>query len=290
VDDATGEQRRQPSQRAVRVLGRCARMLLGRPRFFGCCGGSRGPIRPRELVGVEQHGRSRRNPLSRPGVRRRHPLHFGGTLNNNRQDKAYSYKASTNTWLRLSNSGLTPRSAPFRYLGRFAFRGLGRPRRQTACAATAALCRAPSGTALANFGAPSARMIAFRRFGLGLSSGSRCGGHHGGQVSLNQAGTLTTTGALYNVGTSVWTTIATWPSMEAHEYGMGVWTGEEFVLWGGRDKQRRDQHRRALGTLSGSGVRTACHVSPRKPRAGSARRQRDCNAQEVRSARWQRDF
>jgi hypothetical protein len=43
-----------------------------------------------------------------------------------------------------------------------------------------------------------------------------------------------TNGATYNSTTNAWATVSSWPSGASHIGGAGVWTGSEFVLWGGR--------------------------------------------------------
>jgi hypothetical protein len=40
--------------------------------------------------------------------------------------------------------------------------------------------------------------------------------------------------ASYDANTRVWTDLGAWPSGSLHLYGVGAWTGSEFVLWGGR--------------------------------------------------------
>ena len=159
---------------------------------------------------------------------------FGGLLNNNRQDKIYSYTPSTDAWGKLANSGLTPRSNPFTVWDGTRLVVWG-GRDDMGLRSDGSYLLGNKWTALAAFGAPSARMIAFRRSGWGFQISPGVIAMIGGQVSLSASATLTTAGALYNVGTSTWTAIPTWISGEAHEYGMGAWTGEEFVLWGGRD-------------------------------------------------------
>jgi hypothetical protein len=42
-----------------------------------------------------------------------------------------------------------------------------------------------------------------------------------------------TDGALYNSTSKTWTAVPTWPSGVSHQWGVGVWTGSEFVLWSG---------------------------------------------------------
>jgi hypothetical protein len=40
-------------------------------------------------------------------------------------------------------------------------------------------------------------------------------------------------GAIYNSTTNSWTGVPAWTSGEAHRFGVGVWMGSEFLLWGG---------------------------------------------------------
>jgi len=159
---------------------------------------------------------------------------FGGMVNNNRQDKNYSYTPSSDTWVKLANSGLTPRSGAFAAWDGTRLVAWG-GRDDMGLRADGSSLLGNKWTALSTFGAPSARMVAFRRSGWSFQVSPGVVAMMGGQVSLSASATLTTTGALYNVGSLVWTAIPSWPSGEAHEYGMGVWTGQEFVLWGGRD-------------------------------------------------------
>ena len=84
-------------------------------------------------------------------------------------------------------------------------------------------------------GAPSARAIAFRRSGWAFQIRPGTVALLGGQTSIVGSGTLATSGYTYDVPNAQWKALADWPSGEVHEYGMGVWTGEEFVIWGGRD-------------------------------------------------------
>ena len=40
-------------------------------------------------------------------------------------------------------------------------------------------------------------------------------------------------GAIYNSATNGWSGVQGWPSAEEHLGAVAVWTGNEFVLWGG---------------------------------------------------------
>jgi len=42
-------------------------------------------------------------------------------------------------------------------------------------------------------------------------------------------------GGIYDIATDKWSAIESWGSGGSHKYGVGVWTGEEFVVWGGYD-------------------------------------------------------
>ncbi len=159
---------------------------------------------------------------------------LGGMINNVRQDKVYSYNASTDTWTSLGQSGLTPRTGGFGIWegSRFVVWG---GRDDNGLCGDGAYLSANKWTPLSTDAAPTPRMITLRRSGWTFEIRPGLIGLLGGQISAALTGGLATDGATYDVDTSVWTAIAGWPSMEAHDYGMGVWTGAEFVLWGGRD-------------------------------------------------------
>ena len=159
----------------------------------------------------------------------------GGLLNNVRQDKVYSYKASTDMWTSLAQSGLTPRSGGFGVWDGSRFVVWG-GRDDNGLCGDGAYFSANKWTRLSTVSAPTPRMITLRRSGWTFEIRPGLIGVLGGQISTALTGGLTTDGASYDVDSSVWSGIADWPSMEAHDYGMGVWTGAEFVLWGGRDK------------------------------------------------------
>lgn len=158
----------------------------------------------------------------------------GGQLNGNRQDKVYSYTSATNSWASLSKS-INPRSSAFGAWDGTRFVVWGGRDDNIGLRNDGKSLSGGTWTALGTTGAPSARMLAFRRSGWSFSVKAGVIAILGGQTSVAGSGTLATGGATYDAITSEWTTIADWPSGEAHEYGMGVWTGEEFVLWGGRD-------------------------------------------------------
>lgn len=159
---------------------------------------------------------------------------FGGMLNTNRQDRVYSYTPSSDTWVKLANSGLTPRTGAFTAWDGTRLVAWG-GRDDIGLRNDGSQLLGNKWTALSSFGAPSTRCVAFRRSGWSFQVGPGVVAFIGGQIALTPSATLTTTGASYNVVSSTWTSIPAWPSGAAHEFGMGAWTGQEFVLWGGRD-------------------------------------------------------
>lgn len=78
----------------------------------------------------------------------------------------------------------------------------------------------------------SARWAPHRRTGWGLALGTGDIAVLGG---LNAAGSVLTDGARYLQVTDEWKTIGSWPSGEAHEYGVAAAIDGEVFLWGGLD-------------------------------------------------------
>jgi N-acetylneuraminic acid mutarotase len=60
----------------------------------------------------------------------------------------------------------------------------------------------------------------------------------GGKLLLfggaNTATSFVTDVLRYDSNTDTWTTLGAWPSASAHVSGVGVWTGQEMILWSGR--------------------------------------------------------
>ncbi|MEZ4230252.1 MAG: hypothetical protein R3B89_13830 [Polyangiaceae bacterium] len=84
---------------------------------------------------------------------------------------------------------------------------------------------------MATSGAPSVRWAPHRE--TGWSARVRNGEliFMGGRPSV--AAGFETNGATYNAFTNAWTAVPSWPSGHAHSFGVGVFAGGEFVLWGG---------------------------------------------------------
>jgi N-acetylneuraminic acid mutarotase len=166
----------------------------------------------------------------------------GGVIGSTRQDKVFAYTSSTDKWATLT-TGPSLRTGAFGAWdgSRFVVWGgqddVGlRDDGKTL-----------SGTTWSEMSAPStlsARRIAFRRSGWAFSVKPGVVALIGGQISISgSSDPLATDGAIYDVQREEWTEIPSWPSRESHEYGIGVWTGEQFVLWGGRAQN--------LSTLTG---------------------------------------
>jgi len=158
----------------------------------------------------------------------------GGVIGSARQDKVFAYTAGTDTWASLSKS-LSARSGAFGAWDGTSFVVWGGQD-------DAGLLddgKTLSGTVwseMSESSVLSARRIAFRRSGWAFQIKPGVVAIIGGLTSTSGTGTLSTDGASYSVPSGEWTKIPDWTSLESHEYGIGVWTGEEFVIWGGRDQ------------------------------------------------------
>jgi hypothetical protein len=79
-------------------------------------------------------------------------------------------------------------------------------------------------------GAPSARYALNRQTGWTARIKPQASILLGGYGAMGYL----TNGAVYNSTTNAWTPVSAWPSAASHLWGVGVWTGTELVLWGGR--------------------------------------------------------
>jgi hypothetical protein len=94
-----------------------------------------------------------------------------------------------------------------------------------------------SGTAwgpCANTGTPSARYASEREAGWAVGVRDGVVLVLGGRTVVPPA-TLRD-GGIYDMsgGTAIWKPVPAWPSGEDHDWAAAVWTGSEFVIWGGR--------------------------------------------------------
>jgi Kelch motif protein len=156
----------------------------------------------------------------------------GGFIANVRTDKTSSYTSTTDSWANLSKSTLA-RSNEFGVWDGARFVVWGGID-NTALRNDGRYQSGANWALMSNMGAPSARMAVPRRHGWIFQTSPGVIALFGGETSIAGQGMFTNTGATYNVVTAKWGYPPAWPSGETHDYGVGVWTGDEFVLWGGR--------------------------------------------------------
>ena len=157
----------------------------------------------------------------------------GGVIGSTRQDKVYSYNSSTDMWSSLSK-GPSVRTGAFGAWDGTHFVVWG-GQDDDGLRADGKWLAGTTWTEMTP-GGLSARRIAFRRSGWAFQVNPGVIAIVGGLTSITGTGTLSTDGATYAVESGQWTPIPSWTSLESHEYGIGVWTGEEFVVWGGRNQ------------------------------------------------------
>jgi hypothetical protein len=156
----------------------------------------------------------------------------GGLLNGNtRQDKVFSYATGTDTWSDV-NAGLIARSSGFGAWDGTHFVVWG-GRDDGNVRSDGKYLVGSDWIAMNPTGAPSARMLYWLRSGWAFAVRPGLVAFLGGETSLAGNGTFSTNGATFDVTANAWKAIADWPSGESHDYGIGVWTGEELVLWSG---------------------------------------------------------
>ena len=157
----------------------------------------------------------------------------GGVIGSARQDKVYAYTSSTDNWASLSKS-LSARTGAFGAWDGAHFVVWG-GQDDVGLRDDGKTMSGMSWSDMASPALLSARRVAFRRSGWAFQVAPGVIAMLGGQTSISGGNdVLATDGASYAVASGQWTAIPSWPSEESHEYGIGVWTGEEFVLWGGR--------------------------------------------------------
>jgi hypothetical protein len=158
----------------------------------------------------------------------------GGVIGSTRQDKVFAYTASTDTWASLSKS-LSARTGAFGAWDGTRFVVWG-GQDDDGLLDDGQTLSGMAWSDMASSSVLSARRIAFRRSGWAFQVKPGVIAMIGGLTSTSGSGTLAIDGASYAVASGEWSKIPAWNSLESHEYGIGVWTGEEFVIWGGRDQ------------------------------------------------------
>jgi len=169
----------------------------------------------------------------------------GGLVGNKAQDRVSSYNASTDKWTTLSKS-LTGRWDAFGVWDGSHFLVWG-GNDGLALHNDGGYLTGSTWTTINATGAPSARQSWARRSGWAFPIKPGLSAFLGGQLSLQNTALLATDGATFDAANNAWQAMAGWSSGEEHEYGVGVWTGREFVLWSGNNG----------GNLTGTGERLA---------------------------------
>lgn len=157
----------------------------------------------------------------------------GGVIGAVRQDRVFSYTSSTDAWANLSKA-LSVRSGAFGAWDGSRFVVWGG--QDDGGLRTDGKALAGTTWSDMTLGPLEARRVAFRRSGWSFQVRPGVIAIVGGLTSTTGVGTLAINGASYDVSNARWSAIPDWTSLQSHEYGIGVWTGEEFVIWGGRDQ------------------------------------------------------
>ncbi|HEX7452681.1 MAG TPA: kelch repeat-containing protein, partial [Polyangiaceae bacterium] len=161
---------------------------------------------------------------------------LGGIINGTRQDKVFSYTTNTDNWSTLSKS-LSARSSAFGVWDGSHFVVWG-GRDDSALRNDGKYLSGSTWVSMGAIAAPSARSLSARRGGWAFAVHPGVIAVLGGNVSLNGT-VMSANGATYDVAGNTWKPILDWPTSEPHDYGMGVWTGEAFVVWSGLDNANK---------------------------------------------------
>jgi N-acetylneuraminic acid mutarotase len=158
---------------------------------------------------------------------------YGGRAGANDVATLSSYTPSSNTWAPLT-AGPAAREAAFGAVDGANFVVWGGINGTTlksdgARYATAGTTWTPLGTT----GAPVARQAVNRVSGWAANVASGVTLLVGGQGSASTD--FKKDGAIYDSAADKWTAVSAWPSGADHEAAAAVWTGTEFVIWGGRN-------------------------------------------------------
>ena len=157
----------------------------------------------------------------------------GGVIDGVRQDKVFTYTSNTDTWASLSK-GPSARTGAFGAWDGTHFVVWG-GQDDVGLLVDGKTLAGSTWSDMTETSVLTPRRIGFGRSGWAFQVKPGVVAIIGGQTSTSgSSDTLATDGASYVVQRKEWAEIPAWPSGEKHEYGVGVWTGEEFVVWGGR--------------------------------------------------------
>jgi N-acetylneuraminic acid mutarotase len=158
-------------------------------------------------------------------------LVYGGNVGGNPGNRTYSYNPASDVWNNTLTNGPTARWGAF---------GTWDGKYLTAWSGATPL--KPDGkiyepvgdkwTTMATMGQPASRWAPNRQTGWSVQLKSGITLMVGGMGSTTTA--FFTNGGIYNSTTNSWSSVSAWPSGSSHLWGVGVWNGTEFVVWGGR--------------------------------------------------------
>jgi len=155
-------------------------------------------------------------------------VHGGNTEDDGRSNATYSYDVDQDTWTNLP-SALSERSGSFGAWDGSKFYVWGG--HDDYVYDDGAVFESGDWSALPDSGAPSARRLppdwAGWSFAVGPGDFVLVGGVDSSDSTLMDGGRYRDDRG--------WEAIEDYPSGEPHSGGFGIWTGEEFVLWGGMD-------------------------------------------------------
>ncbi len=165
-------------------------------------------------------------------------LVFGGRDDGGGQvfNTLFAYKtAPTETWASVAPTGTAPagRSSACAALAAsrmMVWGGFDKDFKPLAHGASVTLTVPPAWEPLTDSGAPMARACVPFESGWVAVDGTRV--YLFGGIDANKDAFQD--GGIYDIAIDAWTGIQPWGN-KAYKYGVGVWTGEEFVVWGGYD-------------------------------------------------------
>jgi hypothetical protein len=158
---------------------------------------------------------------------------FGGRIGTAVTNEGYAYDPAQDKWRKLPTTGAPiARSDAFAtWMGNKLFVWDGRDMTGASVANSGGIYDPATNTwsAVATGSAPAKRGAPYPKNGWAAGSGSKVffvGGEDGTTAKHD--------GGIYNpAGAGTWTAIANFPSGKDHFFGVGVWTGQEMIVWGG---------------------------------------------------------
>jgi N-acetylneuraminic acid mutarotase len=157
---------------------------------------------------------------------------YGGRNGNSGNDETYTFEPAANDWNDVANGPSNRYGAMGTWDGSYllAWSGYSFALRTDGRMYDPVL---NTWTNMATTDDPAYRWAPRRQTGWSVRLKPRVTLMLGGTASPSVS-TFMTDGGIYNSTTNAWTPVGAWPSGYSHMWGVGVWTGTEFVLWSGR--------------------------------------------------------